>query len=435
MRRFTASFVGILIAWLLVSPVAAQGRLNIDDPLSLIRQPELVQQAAAPLIERGAIVVVYIKARGNDADFIQLLKRDGFVRSDGKARVELIAIYVAVANNYSALRYGERWRDHLDGKYQQILREHLERPSRSLDLSENMSAVLSAIDEAVRFSWLRLFKSTWGLSILLLLSPLLVIGFVFRMLGRPALPAQQPVANLRSARTNSIQSFNRAAIEPLAQRFATAVDRLCDQAGLTPSYPAQKLLYQDVRLGLLRLRRGRANVSTSAYTPEEELNRIERQLADFERSSLAPPLALTGQQLLPATAVADTELSTFRQALQAAARQLWQLDWSLADEADGARGFDTSDLFQRLLTLLFETTITDATAPAAIAEAQAIEAEAAAKEVLLQRRSKPDTDDSGSFYSGSVSSSDSSWGDSSGGWGDFGGGDSGGGGDGGGGGE
>lgn len=85
MRRFTASFVGILIAWLLVSPVAAQGRLIIGDPLSLIRQPELVQPAAAPLIERGAIVVVYVKARGNDADFIQLLKRDGFVRSDKDA--------------------------------------------------------------------------------------------------------------------------------------------------------------------------------------------------------------------------------------------------------------------------------------------------------------------------------------------------------------
>ncbi|MFN3373817.1 MAG: hypothetical protein ACK44M_09660, partial [Chloroflexus sp.] len=245
----------------------------------------------------------------------------------------------------------------------------------------------------------------------------------------------------------------------LAQRFIAVVERLCAQAGTVQPDSTQKLLFQDVRLALLRLRRGRSGSWTSAYTPAEELNRLEQQLKDLERSLSAPSLSFSvyqpvGQTVSPApVTVAESHVQAFRQALQAAAQQVWRLDWSSAEAAAHSSEFDTSTLFQRLRTLLFETLLTDTTAPAAIAEARAIEAEASAmvqqwmwrlQRPSQTRHSSRETStsdyDSGDTDHRSVaiwswgdstysSSSDSGWGDLGGGGSDSGGGSDGGGGE------
>lgn len=387
------SLLALVIALFLTSTAFAQGRLFINDPLNQIRQPDVIRQAAAPLIERDALVVVYVKARGNDADFIQLLKRDGFVRSDGKARVELIAIYVAIADNYSALRYGERWRDQLDGRYQQILRDHLSRPLSSPNLSQDIGAALAAVEasaepiEAFDADWLQWIVYPLGAFFIFIV--FILVAVVARRTTAPAHPRPAyPLGSFTFPQTTTSQRFQDAALDQLAERFVAAVDRVCATAGTAPSDSAQKLLFQDVRLALLRLRRGRSGSWNSAYTPAEELNRLERQLKDLERSLSSPSLGFSvyqpvGQAASPAPlTVAESHLQAFRQALQAAAQQLWRLDWSLADAAVRSSEFDASALFQRLRALLFETTITDESAPAAIAEARAIEAEASA---MIQR--------------------------------------------------
>lgn len=451
MRRFTAPFAGLLFALVLVATAFAQGRLLIDDPLDQIRQPSLIQQAAAPLIERVAIVVVYVKARGNDADFIQLLKRDGFVRSDGKARVELIAIYVAIADNYSALRFGERWRDQLDGQYQQILREYLSQPLSSPNLSQDIGAALAAVDASV--NRLTLFDTSWAQWIVYPLGAFLIVIFVLVVVRRVTAPAHSrpgyPFGNAAFPQATAVQRSQDAALDQLAQRFMAAVERVCANAGTVQPDSTQKLLFQDVRLALLRLRRGRAGVWNSAYSPAEELNRLEQQLKDFERSLSAPLPAFTGYQwsgqasASAVTAVDAARLQAFRQALQAAAQQLWRLDWSLAEAAAQSSQFDASSLFQRLRALLFETTLTDESAPAAIAEARAIEAEAtAAAQRWMQRLLRPAPIPQSSSVSPSYTSDRDhweddrrsvaiwSWGDSSSssssssdsGWGDLGGG-------------
>lgn len=420
MRRFTAPFAGLLFALVLVATAVAQGRLLIDDPLDQIRQPSLIQQAAAPLIERGAIVVVYVKARGNDADFIQLLKRDGFVRSDGKARVELIAIYVAIADNYSALRFGERWRDQLDGQYQQILREYLSQPLSSPNLSQDIGAALAAVDASV--NRLTLFDTSWARWIVYPLGAFLIVILVLVVVRRVTAPAHSrpgyPFGNAAFPQATAVQRSQDAALDQLAQRFMAAVERVCANAGTVQPDSTQKLLFQDVRLALLRLRRGRAGVWNSAYSPAEELNRLEQQLKDLERSLSAPSLTFSvyqpvGQAASPVPlTVAESHVQAFRQALQAAAQQFWRLDWSLADAAVQSSEFDTSALFQRLRALLFETTLTDESAPAAIAEARAIEAEAtAAAQRWMQRLLRPAPIPQSSSVSPSYTSDRDHWDD------------------------
>ncbi len=470
MRPYLSLVLCLLIATLVGSPVFAQGRLLIHDPLNQLRQPALIQQAAAPLIERGAIVVVYVKARGNDADFIQLLKRDGLVRSDGKARVELVAIYVAIADNYSALRYGERWQMQLDDQYQQILRKHLSQPLSSPNLSQDISAALAAVEASVNLkvfdtSWVQWFDASWVQWIVYPLGAFLVAILVAVVARRTTAQAHPrpgyPLEHSTFPQTMAVQRSQDAALDQLAQRFIAAVERVCAQAGTVQPDSTQKLLFQDVRLALLRLHRGRAGNWTSAYTPEEELNRLEQQLKDFERSLSAPLPAYTGYQwsgqvsVAPVTAVDAAYLQTFREALQAAAQQVWQLDWSLAEAAARSSEFDTGTIFQRLRALLFETTLTNEAAPAAIAEARAIEAEAAAMaqrwmQRLLRPTPIPQSSSVSSSYtddhddwdtdrrsvtvwswgaSTTSSSSDSGWGDLGGGGTDSGGSDSGGGGE------
>ncbi|OAN48352.1 hypothetical protein A6A03_08190 [Chloroflexus islandicus] len=418
MCRFTAPFAGLLLALALVATVVAQGRLIINDPLEQIRQPDLIRQAAAPLIERGGFVVVYVKARGNDADFIQLLKRDGFVRDDGKARVELVAIYVAIADNYSALRYGERWRDQLDGRYRQILRDHLSQPLSSPNLSQDISAALAAVEASV--NPLALFDARWVPWIAYPLGTFLLVILVVVVVRRMTAPAQprpgHPLVHAAFPQATASQRAQAAALDQLAQRFIAAVERVCANAGTVQPDSTQKLLFQDVRLALLRLRRGHAGVWSSAYTPAEELNRLEQQLKDFERSLSAPLPAVTGYQwsgpasASPVTAVDAAHLQTFRQALQAAAQQWWRLDWALAEAAARSSEFDTSGLFQRLRALLFETTLTDDSAPAAIAEARAIEAEAAAMaQRWMQRLLRPTPSHQSSSVSPSFTNDHDDW--------------------------
>lgn len=414
------SLLALVIALFLTSTAFAQGRLFINDPLNQIRQPELIQQAAAPLIERGALVVVYVKARGNDADLIQLLKRDGFVRSDGKARVELIAIYVAIADNYSALRYGEQWREQLDGRYQQILREHLSQPLSSPNLSQDIGAALAAVEAAV--NPIKLFDASRVQWIVYPLGAFLVFILVVGIARRTTVQAQprpgHPFGHAAFPQATAAQRSQDAALDQLAQRFMAAVERLCAHSGTVQPDSTQKLLFQDVRLALLRLRRGSAGVWSSAYTPEEELNRLEQQLKDFERSLSAPLPAFTGYQwsgqasASAVTAVDAARLQAFRQALQAAAQQFWRLDWSLADAAVRSSEFDASALFQRLRALLFETTLTNESAPAAIAEARAIEAEAtAAAQRWMQRLLRPAPIPQSSSVSPSYTSDRDHWDD------------------------
>ncbi|WP_322496114.1 hypothetical protein [Chloroflexus sp.] len=300
------------------------------------------------------------------------------VRDDGKARVELIAIYVAIAANYSALRYGEQWRKQLDGRYQQILRDHLSTPLSSPNLSQDISSALAAVEASVNpqplinVRWVQWIIFPFGPILASILFSIVLWRIKMRSKPRPS----DPPGHSAFPQATAAPRTQDAALDQLAQRFIAAVERVCANAGTVQPDSTQKLLFQDVRLALLRLRRGHTGVWNSAYTPAEELNRLEQQLKDFERSLSAPLPAFTGYQwsgqasASPVTAVDAAHLQTFRQALQAATQPMWRLDWALADAAARSSEFDTSGLFQRLRALLFETTLTDDSAPAAITEAR-----------------------------------------------------------------
>uniref|UniRef100_UPI0026249CBC hypothetical protein n=2 Tax=uncultured Chloroflexus sp. TaxID=214040 RepID=UPI0026249CBC len=351
------------------------------------------------------------------------------------------------ADNYSALRYGERWQMQLDGSYRQILREHLHTPLGSPNLSSDISAALAAVEQSVAdesFDPFRRLELGWTQLIPLFLLGAFSVFSVLILVFRHKAQAHTPNYTMRSPSVSN----SDPALERLAERFGTMVDRLCARVGEVQLDPAQKVLYQEIRLGLLRLRRGNTGIWLSAYTREDELNRLERQLADIERSLILPLSSVASNQrgssarsLL--TVVDQGQLQLFRQALQAAAQRLWKLEWALAEEAARVSEFDIGNLPQRLTTLLFDTSITNDSLSAAITAAQAIEYEAKILsdrwlDYLIrqqsarteQQSSRSDEYEYDSRYpydygSGSLygSSSDSSSSSSDSGWGSLGGGD------------
>ncbi|MGC8800176.1 MAG: hypothetical protein ACP5UR_08015 [Chloroflexus sp.] len=355
-----------------ISPVFAQGRIIINDPLQQLRQPSVIQTAAEPLIQEGAIVVVYVKARGDDADFFQLLKRDGFIRSDGKERVELIAIYVAIADNYSALRFGEQWYSQLYDRYQQILNDHLRNPLSSPDLSRDIAGALTAVRQPTTVVQQPTTDIGWE-------SFIPILGFIPIALVVITVIAIVVVASqfiiIFQQLLGQRHLIAKATLDSLNQRFIEVLERLCAQAG-NQRDPACRLLFQDVYLGLLRLKRGNAGSWQSAYSPEEELSRVEQQLKDLERvavtpvSSLIIPQTYSPAAWLP-TVSDDSQVSAFRTALSGAVQEWWRLEWELADQPTVARYVDPSRLREQLVTLLWLVSNTTKI-PAALAEAQAI---------------------------------------------------------------
>jgi uncharacterized membrane protein YgcG len=92
----------------MASPAFAQGRLVIFDPEGYLDR-SAIEAAARPLLDRGAEVAVYMVQSGGDADFVERLIADDLARDSVTARSNMIALYVALDERYSGIRYGDGW--------------------------------------------------------------------------------------------------------------------------------------------------------------------------------------------------------------------------------------------------------------------------------------------------------------------------------------
>jgi uncharacterized membrane protein YgcG len=106
--RFFRLAAVLVLLLLMASPAFAQGRLIIVDPEGYLDRGA-IEAAARPLLNRGAEVAVYMVQSGGDADFVNRLIDDDLARDSATARSGMIALYVALDERFSSIRYGDGW--------------------------------------------------------------------------------------------------------------------------------------------------------------------------------------------------------------------------------------------------------------------------------------------------------------------------------------
>jgi uncharacterized membrane protein YgcG len=146
---FRGSAVAALLL-LLAVPVLAQGRLIVTDPNGLIDRAA-VERAAEPLLQRGALVAVYLVQSGGDADFVDRLIDDDLAQSSTVARSQMVALYVALDERYSAIRFGDEWNAALNvnDNFEQIRQNELNPGLADGDFTRGITDALGAIDAAI----------------------------------------------------------------------------------------------------------------------------------------------------------------------------------------------------------------------------------------------------------------------------------------------
>lgn len=141
-----------VLAWLLLmaSPAFAQGRLVIFDPEGYLDR-SAIEEAARPLLDRGAEVAVYMVQSGGDADFVDRLISDGLARDDVTARSNMVALYVALDDRFSSIRYGDGWNAALstNDNVDQIRENDFNPGLADGDFTGAYVSALEAIDDAI----------------------------------------------------------------------------------------------------------------------------------------------------------------------------------------------------------------------------------------------------------------------------------------------
>lgn len=150
MRHLIRLLAALALLLLLAAPAFAQGSLTITDPGRRLDRAA-VERAARPLLDRGAEVAVYLVQSGSDQDFVERLIDDGLARSDGAARSNMIAIYVALDQRSSFIRYGDGWYDALgvNDNYENIRSGDLGPGLADGDYTGAFVAALGAIEQAI----------------------------------------------------------------------------------------------------------------------------------------------------------------------------------------------------------------------------------------------------------------------------------------------
>jgi hypothetical protein len=135
---------------LLATPALAQGRVLIRDAGGRLDAGD-VQQAARPLVNKGATVAVYVVDSGDGDDFMERLIDDGLARSDGAMLTNVIGVYVAINDRYSEIAYGDEWAEALavNNNAEAIRVSDLNPGLSAGDFTRGVADALTAIDAAI----------------------------------------------------------------------------------------------------------------------------------------------------------------------------------------------------------------------------------------------------------------------------------------------
>lgn len=316
MGRRTRWLVGLALALLLLTPVLAQGRLVLVDPGGRLNE-SAVRAAADPLIRRGAQVAVYVVDNGDETDFERRLIADGLGRSDGSVRSNLIAIYVAVNDRYSAIFFGDEWNAALavNDNFETIRSTQLNPGLSDGDFTRGVTSALTAIEAAI----VNPPRPGGGVTINTDLTPVVIGGL--GLAGAAAAGAGAYQLRRRRQTRQAAEKRLRAAREQagglvvqLGQRFANAVEKAkYDRVSYPPAAVAELANMQEA--------------ARSAFTDlKVAFDEIGEQLNREAKPSLeALAAAATAYEQLPEKAATVAErlhaLEQRRAELDALARQ------------------------------------------------------------------------------------------------------------------
>lgn len=227
MRYGIRWLIGLALGLWLLAPVLAQGRLVLFDPGGRLDEAA-VQAAAGPLIRRGAQVAVYVVDRGGEADFQRRLIADGLGRSDGAVRANLIAIYVAVDDRYSAIVFGDEWNAALavNDNYETIRSTQLNPGLAAGDFTRGVTSALTAIEAAI----VNPPQPGGGLTINTDLTPVVIGGLGLAGLAATGAGAYQlrrrwQTRQAAAKRLHDARERAGTLVVQLGQRFANAVEK------------------------------------------------------------------------------------------------------------------------------------------------------------------------------------------------------------------
>ncbi len=151
MQRLMLMLAAAVLALLVAGPVLAQQqRLYVTDETGNLDRGAL-EDAAEPLIDRGAVVAIYMVNQGGDTDFEQRLRADNLLSSDGRLRQGLIAIYVSTNPRRANMRFEDSWNEALavNNNYQAILQSDLAPGLSAGNFTAGFVDALEAVDSAI----------------------------------------------------------------------------------------------------------------------------------------------------------------------------------------------------------------------------------------------------------------------------------------------
>lgn len=311
---------------LLVAPALAQGRLFLTDPGRRLDQGA-IEDAAGPLLSRGALVAIYLVQSGDDADFIERLIEDGLVRPDGTARSNMIGIYVALDQRFSSIRFGDEWSDGLavNNNFDLIRQDQLNPGLSDGDYTGAFVTALDAIENAIAN------PPNPGGGTVINVDPAEAFGdFVLPTAGIAAVAAGLGVGGVALARRRRAQKIRATAeqglkearegagalIAQLGQRFKNAEEKAAfDKVSYAPPevarlaklqdaarqrFVAVQTAFDDVGEGLERYERPtneQLNQAAAAYTKVrddaqtvgEQIGQVEQARVELDRLAQQAP--------------------------------------------------------------------------------------------------------------------------------------------------
>lgn len=202
-----------------VSGCAAAGSLLLTDTGGRLDRAAL-ERAAAPLLGRGAAVVVLAEGEGDaGARFARHLDAAGLLRG-GEIAPEAIGVYISYAPRYSELRVGARWSGAVPPAELEAIRQGLNTALRADDPTGGVAAALGAIDGRIGAPWWAPGTLAIGGGAALALGAPLLLWYRARRRRRRAWDEEQHEKRIAALRESLLYE-----LESLAGKAAAAAER------------------------------------------------------------------------------------------------------------------------------------------------------------------------------------------------------------------
>jgi hypothetical protein len=190
-RHFHLFLLLALIALLLLTGcttrAASPGRLFVTDETERLRQLE-VAKAAAPLVQRGARVVVLVVERGDNSGDdltrrLTAINPQGY-SSHNRIPPDAIAIYVSYEPRYAELRAGKNWSSALTNDALTDIRTRALNPAlRSDDVTDGVAETLRRFESVLMWRDINNLITIAIIVIIVIVVILIIVGIVRSLLS------------------------------------------------------------------------------------------------------------------------------------------------------------------------------------------------------------------------------------------------------------